>query len=135
MPIGYTLKRQSFLKTGLLADFDCYAIAGAPAAIQSLYPTLYSERAVAVMALTAALLQMSLLVVQSLGALLRITWRAVAVLPLTAVPLQVCLLAVQSLDALLRLAVTRQELAATVQGMPEPDPAAGTLEVAEGAWL
>ena len=57
------------------------------------------------------------------------------VLTLPAAPLQVCLLAVQSLDALLRLAVTRQELAATVQGMPEPDPAAGTLEVAEGAWL
>ena len=72
---------------------------------------------------------------QSLDALLQISQRAVSVLTLTAVPLQVCLLAVQSLDALLRLAVTRQELTATVQGMPEPDPAAGALEIADGAWL
>ena len=72
---------------------------------------------------------------QSLDALLQISLRAVSVLTLTAVPLQVCLLAVQSLDALLRLAVTRQELTATVQGMPEPDPAAGALEIADGAWL
>ena len=81
-------------------------------------------------------LQACLLAIESLQTLLHITQRAVLpALMLTAVPLQVCLLAVQSLDALLRLAVTRQELAATVQGMPEPDPAAGTLEVAEGAWL
>ena len=77
-----------------------------------------------------------LLAIRSLQALLHMTWRAVfPVLTWTAAPLQVCLLAVQSLDALLRLAVTRQELAAIVQGMPGPDPAAGMLEAAEGGAL
>ena len=77
-----------------------------------------------------------LLAIRSLQALQHMTWRAVfSVLTWTAAPVQVCLLAVQSLDALLRLAVTRQELAAIVHGMPEPDPAAGMLEVAEGGAL
>ncbi len=95
-----------------------------------------SQRAVSVLTLTAVPLQVCLLGVQSLDALLHTTQMGDSpVLTLTAVPLQVCLLAVQSLDALLRLAVTCQELTATVQGMPEPDPAAGALEIADGAWL